>query len=401
MVNLSVADERSSQHAHELPDTHRVSKDQIGSAFVIDSNPTGLLLRDYAPRTVLRLPDSTPNHPRFPVIDAHNHLGTAFGPFSGDWPNRPVSELISTMDESGVQVLVDLDGQWGETLKREIARHVEPYPDRFLVFAGIDFANFPVDPRFGETEARRLRESHAAGARGLKIWKPLGLHLRDVDSRLVPIDDRRLDPLWETAAELDLPVLIHVADPVAFFEPLDRFNERWEQLARNPDWHFYPTRPPGAADEPGFPLFAELMDQFARMIQSHPNTKFIAAHVGCNAENLGWVSWLLDNCPNVSIDISARIAELGRKPYSARDFFIAYQDRILFGTDAPPNRQMYQRHYRFLETRDEYFSYDGQPIPKQGRWQIYGLYLPDEVLRKVYFENARRLLFGQHESSSS
>jgi predicted TIM-barrel fold metal-dependent hydrolase len=141
------------------------------------------------------------------------------------------------------------------------------------------------------------------------------------------------------------------------------------------------------------------MDQFAQTIQSHPRTQFIAAHVGCNAEDLDWVSWLLDAFPNVSIDISARIAELGRKPYSARDFFIAYQNRILFGTDAPPNREMYQRHYRFLETRDEYFSYDGQPIPKQGRWQIYGLHLPDRVLRKVYFENARRLLFGQQKLS--
>lgn len=360
----------------------------------MDAIGPDLLLRDYAPRTVLQLPDTTPERPRFPVIDAHNHLGSAFGAFSGDWPNRPVSELIATMDESGVQVVVDLDGQWGDVLAHEIERYVDVYPDRFLVFAGIDYENIPADPYFGETEARRLRASHAAGARGLKIWKPLGLRVRDRDARLVPIDDARLDPLWETAAELELPVLIHVADPVAFFTPLDRFNERWEELARHPDWHFYPTRPPGAAGDSGFPSFDELMGQFARMIQSHPRTTFIGAHAGCNAENLDWVAWLLDTCPNMSIDFSARIAELGRKPYSTREFFLTYQDRILFGTDAPPNRQMYQRHFRFLETRDEYFSYDGQPIPQQGRWQVYGLHLPDEVLRKIYLENARRLLFG-------
>jgi predicted TIM-barrel fold metal-dependent hydrolase len=360
----------------------------------MDSTGPDLLLRNYAPRTVLRLPDTTPEHPKFPVIDAHNHLGTAFGPFSADWPVRPVAELIETMDESGVELVVDLDGQWGEVLEHELDRYVEPYPDRFLVFAGIDFANVAIDANFGETEARRLRESYAAGARGLKIWKPLGLHLRDTSGRLVPVDDARLDPLWETAGELDIPVLIHTADPVAFFEPLDRHNERWEQLAGHPDWHFYPTRPWGAVDDARFPSFDELMEQLANMVRAHPRTRYILAHVGCNAEDLPWVAHLLERCPNAFIDLSARIAELGRKPYSARDFFIAWQDRILFGTDAPADRAMYRRHYRFLETRDEYFSYDGNEIPRQGRWQIYGLHLPDDVLRKIYAENARRVLFG-------
>jgi predicted TIM-barrel fold metal-dependent hydrolase len=364
----------------------------------MDPYSTELLLRDYAPRTVLRLPDTTPERPKFPVIDAHNHLGTAFGPFSGDWPTRPVSELVETMDESGIELMVDLDGQWGNELERELDRYVEPYPDRFVVFAGIDFATIAVDPDFGETEARRLRASYAAGARGLKIWKPLGLHLRDHVGRLVPVDDARLDPLWETAAQLDIPVLIHTADPVAFFDPLDRHNERWEQLAHNPGWHFSPTRPHGALDDPRFPSFDELMEQMASLFRSHPRTRFIAAHVGCNAEDLPWVANLLESCPNVVIDISARIAELGRKPYSARDFLIAWQDRILFGTDAPANSAMYRRHYRFLETRDEYFSYDGHEIPRQGRWQIYGLFLPDDVLRKVYADNARRVLFGEQVS---
>lgn len=366
----------------------------------MDPAQTDLLLCDYAPRTVLRLPDTTPEGPKFPVIDAHNHLGTAFGPFSGDWPTRPVAELVETMDASGVELLVDLDGQWGDVLQRELDRYVGPYPDRFRVFAGIDFANIAVDPNFGETEAHRLRESYAAGARGLKIWKPLGLHLRDPQGRLVPVDDPRLAPLWETAADLDIPVLIHTADPVAFFQPLDRHNERWEELARNPDWHFYPTRPRGALDDPRFPSFDELMEQLANMVGTHPRTRYILAHVGCNAEDLPWVANLLRTCPNAYIDFSARIAELGRKPYSTRDFFIAWQDRILFGTDAPASLAMYRRHYRFLETRDEYFSYGTQEIPRQGRWQIYGLSLPDDVLRKIYAENARHVLFANQELSS-
>lgn len=365
----------------------------------MDQTQLDLLLRDYAPRTVLRLPDTTPEQPKFPVIDAHNHLGTAFGPFSGDWPNRPVTELVETMDACGVSLMVDLDGQWGDMLRYELDRYVEPYPDRFIVFAGIDFANVAIDPAFGETEARRLRASYAAGARGLKIWKPLGLHLRDTQGRLVPVDDPRLNPLWETAGELDLPVLIHTADPVAFFDPLDRHNERWEQLSQHRDWHFFPTRPWGALDDQRFPTFDELMEQLAAMVSAHPGTRYILAHVGCNAEDLVWVGQLLERCPNVYIDLSARIAELGRKPYSARDFCIAWQDRILFGTDAPANRAMYQRHYRFLETRDEYFSYDGHDIPRQGRWQIYGLHLPDDVLRKIYAENARRVLFGVSSDS--
>jgi predicted TIM-barrel fold metal-dependent hydrolase len=210
----------------------------------------------------------------------------------------------------------------------------------------------------------------------------------------VPVNDDRLDPLWATAAELGLPVLIHVADPVAFFQPLDRFNERWEQLHRYPDWHFYPTRPKGAPDGPGFPSFDEIMEQFADLLSRHPRTTFIGAHVGCCAEDLGWVGQVLEACPNFNVDIGARIAELGRQPYTARDFFVRYQDRILFGTDAAADARVYRLYYRLLETRDEYFPYGIGSPPSSGRWMIYGLDLPDEVLNKVYRENARRLILG-------
>jgi predicted TIM-barrel fold metal-dependent hydrolase len=348
-----------------------------------------VLLRDYAPRPALRVPAHRVERPLVPVVDAHNHLGPSFG---GDWSRRPVAELIAALDDAGVAMLVDLDGGWGDALRSEIARYQEPHPDRFAVFAGLDYQLFGADPRFGETLARGLRDSAAAGARGLKVWKLLGLHVLDPRGRLVPIDDDRLDPLWETAADLDLPVLIHIADPIAFFAPLDRRNERWEELQANPDWLVHPTRPLDSPDAPGFPLFDELMDQLARLVGTHPQTRFIGAHVGCAAEDLALVGRMLDAYPNWNVDIAARLGELGRQPYSAREFFIRYQDRIVFGTDLAADPEVYRTYYRFLETRDEYFSYDVEEIPGQGRWMIYGIELPEEVLRKVYAANARRLL---------
>ncbi|HET7095708.1 MAG TPA: amidohydrolase family protein, partial [Thermomicrobiales bacterium] len=177
--------------------------------------------------------------------------------------------------------------------------------------------------------------------------------------------------------------------------PLDRFNERYEELRRHPDWHFWPTRPAGDLAHPDFPSFDEVIGQFRSLLQRHPRTTFIGAHVGCYAENLAWVGATLDACPNFYVDPSARIAELGRQPYTARDFFIRYQDRILFGTDHAPAVETYRLYYRFLETRDEYFAYSPKPTPGSGRWRIYGLGLPNDVLRKVYRDNARRVVFGQ------
>lgn len=359
------------------------------------SNKLDLLLSDFQPRPALTTTVTEITKPRFPVIDAHNHLGYAFFPEEDDdFRSRPVTELLATMDASGVQAMINLDGQSGDALKRQLERYQEPYPDRFAVFSGIDYDNFATDPNFGETEAKRLREAVAQGARGLKVWKTLGLHLRDTRGHLIPIDDERLDPMWQAAAELNVPVLIHIADPVAFFEPLDRFNERWEELHEHPDWHFYPTRPAGSDNtHPDFPTFMELMDQFENLIRRHPGTDFIGAHVGCYAENLGWVGRVMDACPNFYADISARIAELGRQPYTTREFFLAHADQILFGTDLTPEPAMYQIYYRFVETRDEYFNYGTEPIPSVGRWQIYGLDLPDDVLKKFYFDNANRLIF--------
>lgn len=352
-----------------------------------------LRLADYRPRSALRVASHVVERPRFSAIDAHNHLGS---PFGGHWATRPPAELAAILDEAGIELVVDLDGGQGEALSREIERWAQAVPERVVVFGGLDYDGWGSDPAFGETEAARLRDAAARGARGLKVWKTLGLRARDTAGRLVAVDDARLDPLWSAAAELGLPVVIHVADPIAFFEPLDATNERWEELRDNPDWHFWPTQEAAAGDahddSPGFPPFDEILAALDRLLGRHPETTFVGAHVGCAAEDLGLVGRMLDAHPNFHVDIAARIGELGRQPYTARDFFVRYADRILFGVDMAPDPALYGIHYRFLETRDESFDYGVGPAPEQGRWQIHGLGLPDDVLRKVYSENARRVL---------
>jgi predicted TIM-barrel fold metal-dependent hydrolase len=350
-----------------------------------------LALEDYRPRQALRAAAHAVVRPRFPVIDAHNHLGVQFG---GDWSRRGAGELAAVLDAAGIERLVDLDGGWGDGLRREIERWQAPLPGRVAVFAGLDYERWTSDPRFGETEATRLREGVAAGARGLKVWKLLGLRARDPHGRLVAVDDERLDPLWAVAGELRVPVTIHVADPVAFFEPLDERNERWEELHAHPDWHFWPTRPPGRSDLDGFPPFDELIDGLEAVVVRHPGTTFIGAHLGCAAEDLARVATILERAPNFNVDLAARIAELGRQPYTARDFIEHWADRVLFGTDMAPDAAWWAVYYRFLETADESFAYDvdDDEPPSQGRWRIHGLHLPDAVLRRVYHDNAARLI---------
>jgi predicted TIM-barrel fold metal-dependent hydrolase len=344
-----------------------------------------MLLSDYRPRAAMATKSTPILKPRFPVIDAHNHLAE---PFGGGWDKRPVSELLDILDEAQVSAYVDLDGGWGEdVLNQHLDYFKAAAPDRFRIFGGVEWKHWPEQGhRFGEWAAARLREQAKRGAEGLKIWKPFGLHVCDENNKLVSVDDPRLDPLWATAGELNLPVMIHVADPVAFFWPLDTCNERWEQLAAHPDWHF---------PSPPFPAFETIITAFANLVSRHPSTTFIGAHVGCYAENLAWVGALMDRCPNFFVDIGARIAELGRQPYTTRRFFLKYADRILFGTDMGANLDVYRIHYRFLETDDEYFNYDLGDVPLQGRWFIYGLFLPDDVLEKVYYRNAQRVILRQ------
>ncbi len=343
-------------------------------------------LQDFRPKAALVTTTTQVLKPRFPVIDAHNHLAE---PFGGGWDKRPLAECLEVLDEAGVKRYVDLDGGWGEEL---LQRHLDHFkqraPDRFAIFGGVNWDRWAeLKNRFSDWAAGRLCEQARWGAQGLKIWKPFGLHVRDQRSQLVKVDDARLDPIWETAAELNWAVLIHVADPVAFFDPLDETNERWEELQAHPDWQF---------PSPPFPSFVSILEALARLVERHPRTMFIGAHVGCYAENLGWVGALLDRCPNFYVDIAARLGELGRQPYSARRFFQQYADRILFGIDAGADLETYRLYYRFLETDDEYFNYNVGEIPEQGRWYVYGLHLPQTVLKKVYYQNAERIIFRRH-----
>ena len=338
-------------------------------------------LTAYQPTSKLVVKQTLVEKPRFPVIDAHNHLGGSFG---GDWDRRPVDELLAVLDQAEVKVYVDLDGGWGEEILQNHLDHFKAAaPHRFIHFGGVDWSCWPEQgDRFAEWAASRLQKQVEWGAEGLKIWKGLGLQVKDEKGNVVPVEDSRLDPIWVTAGELDVPVLIHIADPVAFFDPLDEYNERWEELQAHPDWHF-PT-------PPHRPIL-EIVNGLAEIVTRHPDTIFIGAHVGCYAENLAWVGALLDRASNFYVDIGARISELGRQPYSTRKFFQQYPGRILFGTDMGADLKTYQIYYRFLETDDEYFDYGTGATPAQGRWRIYGINLPDDILEKIYYKNAVKL----------
>jgi predicted TIM-barrel fold metal-dependent hydrolase len=341
-----------------------------------------LFLHEYHPLSHLEVKETPISKPPFPVIDCHNHF---MDPFGGGWDKKPLSLLLEKLDEVEIKEFWDLDGGWGENILQTHLDHFKsPVPEIFRIFGGIDWSKWAEHPHnFGEWAASRLREQARIGAEGLKIWKNFGLHLTDPDGKLISIDDKRLDPIFEAAGELHFPVLMHIADPIAFFDPLDSNNERWEELHENPDWHF---------PSPPFPAFHQLLNNFKTRVKRHLNTKFIGAHMGCYSENLTWVGQMLDECPNYYVDIAARISELGRQPYTSKRFFEKYRDRILFGIDVGPDIKSYQTYFRFLQTDDEYFNYSGSEIPSQGRWYIYGLKLPDEILKKVYFENAEKIM---------
>jgi predicted TIM-barrel fold metal-dependent hydrolase len=338
-----------------------------------------IFVEDYQPRSELVVPEHHVPRAKYPVIDAHNHL-----PIERLRAQEvDLAQLVREMDMLNVQAIVNLSGGFGDLLKRNIEGLDAAYPGRFHTFCNVDWADVGTYS-WAEKACAQLAADVAAGARGLKIFKRLGLEIRDTREELVMPDDPRIADIWDQAGALGIPVLIHVADPRAFFRPLDRFNERWDELHRRPEWLFY---------GPEYPEFDQLIKALYHLIESHPSTRFITAHVGCYPENLGFVAQMMDRYPNLHTDISARIAELGRVPYSARDWFLKYPERILFGTDQGPTVSMYQTHFRFLETADEYFDYRASAaIPPQGRWKIYGLYLPDEVLRSAYYGNAQRLL---------
>ncbi len=347
-------------------------------------DPATLALADFAPRSQLRVPATAVDSPASPVIDAHNHLGRWLSSWAGRgdrWMVDDVGRLLAQMDELGLRAIVNLDGRFGDELAANLERYDEAHPGRFATFCHVDWAEIDEPARLVQS----LRESHARGARGLKVWKDLGLTVVDDGGQLVLPDDPRLGELWHEAGVLGLPVLIHTADPIAFFDPIDARNERLEELAAHPDWSFH-----GA----GFPSFWRLLEALESVVSQHPQTTFIAAHAGCCAEDLAWVSGMLDRHPNLAIDISARLAELGRQPRATRRLIERHPARVLFGTDAfPPDPAVYRLHYRFLESEDEAFDYaPWDAVPPTGRWQISALGLAGPVLDQLYHLNAERLL---------
>lgn len=352
-----------------------------------------LALENFRPRPMLKVAEHSLTRAKFPSVDTHVHPHVRLH----DSPEA-LAEFVRVMDAQNIAVAVSLDGGLGERLDEHLAYVWKDFKDRFVVFAHIDWRGSGAEkepatwdchrPEFARRVAMLIREARDKGVSGLKIFKELGLGVRNPDGSLAAIDDERWDPIWEACGELGLPVVIHTADPAAFFEPIDATNERYEELSRRPEWSFH---------GPGWPTKGSLLEARNRVIERHPKTIFIAAHFGNDAEDLQQAGAWLERYPNMHLDIAARIAELGRQPYSARRFLIQWADRILFATDGPraPERLVY--HWRFLETMDEYFPYAENPFPPQGLWRIYGIGLPDEALRKIYYENACRLIPGVQE----
>ncbi len=361
-----------------------------------------LLLQDFRPKSMLHVPETRVERPRFPAIDVHTHLSfvteSADGVGTGEGVtfSTTAAKALAVMDRKGVRAMVNLTGGHGRGLAEVIAAFDRAHPGRFYTCTEPLFGEIR-NPRYAQIQADAIEAAARAGAKGLKVLKTLGLYLRErvTEGPLVKVDDPRFDPMWEACAAHRMPVFIHVADPEAFFLPIDGENERYDELGNHPDWSFHGR---------DFPSFREILEARDRVYARHPKTKFLSLHFGHDAEDLAFVAESLDRFPNMTVELGARIGELGRQPRTTRKFFLKYQDRILFGTDAVPppegdkypqqgfGDELYEIYYRFLETEDEYFDYAPAPVPPQGRWRIYGLGLPNDILKKVYHGNAVRLL---------
>ena len=348
------------------------------------SRLAALPLADWTPRSSLRAPQSRVPRSAAPSIDIHNHLGRWLS-HDGGWMIADVPALVATMDAHNIEAIVNLDGRWGDELTDNLDRYDHSFPGRFFTFCQLDWELLATPGGVGGLH-ESLRDSARRGAHGLKIWKPLGLSIVDESGLLVLPSDPRVISVIALAGELGLPVLIHTADPLAFFEPLDEHNERLEELVGTPDWWF--------GDPNRFPTFDRLLDAHAELVLACPGTAIVGAHVGCAAEDLDRVERLLAAAPNYSVDIAGRMAELGRQPRRTRELIERFPDRVLFGTDAyPATAEQFELHFRFLESADEAFDYaPGELIPPQGRWTVSGLDPTPEQLALVYRGNAARVL---------
>jgi predicted TIM-barrel fold metal-dependent hydrolase len=332
-------------------------------------------ITEYKPRTTLVTAQHPTPRAKYPVIDIHSHQPN---PISA----AEFARVIAGMDQNNLRLLVNLSGGSGERLKAGLeAVRTSKYADRMVLFANIEWPREGVGAGFGARAAAQLEADIRAGAKGLKIFKDLGLRIRRSDGSRLKLDDPELDPIWAAAGRLNVPVLIHTAEPQEFFAPIDYNNERWLELA------LYASRryPPDQA-----PRFEELIGERDRMFAKHSTTRFIAAHFGYHANDLARMSKLLDRLPNVYPEVAAILAELGRQPRGAHDFFVKYQDRVLFGKDSyQPDEYPY--YWRTFETADEYFDYYRD---YHAFWKLYGMSLPDEVLKKLYYKNALRIVPG-------
>ncbi len=329
---------------------------------------------EYEPKSTLVVPEHPVTRAKYPFIDVHAHQRR-------DLPKAEVDRLIREMTKMNMRTMVNLSGGTGERFQQAVNTFLTRHQGRFILFANVDLEKID-DANFAAAATRQLERDVKAGASGLKIYKNLGMFLRDKSGRRVPTDDPRLDPIWEKCAELGIPVLIHVGEPSPFWEPWDEKNERWLELKQRPNRRRNdPTR---------FASFDKTMAEQHNLFRKHPQTTFINAHLGWYGNDLEKLGKLLDELPNVYTEIGAVLAELGRQPRNAHRFLVKYQDRVLFGKDSW-NPSEYHVYFRTLETADEYFDYYRK---RHAHWKLYGLDLPDEVLKKIYYRNALRLIPG-------
>ncbi len=335
-----------------------------------------LSFEEYNPTSTLVVPGKTIHKAKYPFIDIHGHQYRM--------ANQDLTPVVAAMDTLNMGIMVNLSGRSGSNLRKSVQNIKDNFPNRFVVFANINFDGMGGDGWIEKTVGQ-LKQDVANGARGLKIYKSLGLRNKDVNGNRIAVDDSRLDPIWAICGELGIPVLIHTADPKSFWDSFDGDNERWLELKTKPNRK-------RAANDPV--PWEQLVSEQHSMFKKHPETIFINAHMGWLANDLGELGRLLDEIPNMQVGIGAIIAELGRQPRNAKNFFIKYQDRILFGKDSwKPNE--FPTYFRVLESDDEYFPYHKK---YHAFWAMYGLDLPDEVLKKVYYKNALRIVPGLDRS---
>lgn len=348
-----------------------------GAPGVFHANPEDLPLSLFQPESLLVSQRNVPARPRFETIEFHGHIGS--GPFV-DIPD----DLSQRMEKFHIRKYVNLS-LFTTTHKAYVELRDKSANPNVLHFVGLNWGRLK-EPEFGRAMAQDLEQIAREGARGVKLWKNFGLKERTPDGKLLAMDDPRLDPVWDICAKYKLLVAIHTADPPAFFLPVDGTNERFDELARRPEWSFHSSK---------LPSFSEVLAQRDRLFARRSDVRFVALHFGELAHDLKQADELLVRHPNVTVDIAQRIDELGRQPRAARAFILKHQDRILFGTDNTDgltDLEKVQIYWRFLETSDEYFDYHSAGKSRKGLWKIYGLELPDNVLEKIYYGNAARLL---------